>query len=131
MATPSGASGRCAAGEGAGAAQPQLLLFARGAETADRIMRAPTAKAGSQDTDPMPRAPSSFRVQLVSKPGSPATGIGRYRAELERGLRGVGADVRDAPLRSAVPASVARVARRTGYDLEAFGRSYPLRADLA
>jgi glycosyltransferase involved in cell wall biosynthesis len=70
-------------------------------------------------------------VQLVSKPGSPATGIGRYRVELERGLRGVGADVRDAPLRSVVPASVARVVRRTGYDLEAFGRSYPLRADLA
>jgi glycosyltransferase involved in cell wall biosynthesis len=78
----------------------------------------------------LPRAPRSFRVQLVSKPGSPATGIGRYRAELERGLRGVGVDVRDAPLRSVVPASVARVARRTGYDLEAFGHSYPLRADL-
>jgi glycosyltransferase involved in cell wall biosynthesis len=79
----------------------------------------------------LPGAPGSFRVQLVSKPGSPATGIGRYRAELERGLRGAGADVRDAPLRSAVPASVARVARRTGYDLEAFERSYPLRADIS
>ena len=46
-------------------------------------------------------------------------------------MRGAGVDVRDAPLRSTVPASVVRVARRTGYDLEAFGRSYPLRADLA
>jgi glycosyltransferase involved in cell wall biosynthesis len=78
----------------------------------------------------LPRAPGSFRVQIVSKPSSPATGIGRYRVELERGLREVGADVRDAPLRSAVPAAVARVAKRMGYDLEAFGRSYPLRADL-
>ena len=78
----------------------------------------------------LPQAPGSFRVQLVSKPGSPATGIGRYRAELERGLRAIGVAVRDGSLRSAVPASVARVARRSGYDLEAFGRSYPLRADL-
>jgi glycosyltransferase involved in cell wall biosynthesis len=77
-----------------------------------------------------PRAAISCRVQLVSKPGSEATGIGRYAAELEQGLRGAGAEVRNAPLRSAVPASVARMVMRAGYDLETFGRSYPARADL-
>jgi glycosyltransferase involved in cell wall biosynthesis len=78
----------------------------------------------------LPRAPGSFRVQLVSKPGSPATGIGRYSAELERGLRVAGIEIRNASLRMPAPAFVTRAARRTGYDLEAFARSYPLRADL-
>jgi glycosyltransferase involved in cell wall biosynthesis len=72
-----------------------------------------------------------LRVQLVSKPGSAATGIGRYAAELERGLRAAGVDVRNAALLPSVPAPLNRAARMAGYDLEAFGRSYPLRADLA
>jgi glycosyltransferase involved in cell wall biosynthesis len=71
-----------------------------------------------------------LRVQLVSKPGSAATGIGRYAAELERGLRAAGMDVRNAALLPSVPAPMNRAARMAGYDLEAFGRSYPLRADL-
>ena len=35
----------------------------------------------------------SPRVQLVAKPGSPATGIGRYAMGLERGLRADGLDL--------------------------------------
>lgn len=67
-------------------------------------------------------------VQLVNKPTSPRTGIGRYAAELERGLREQDVEVRVAPLRRPVPTSVVSLGRRAGYDLEAFFRSYPLRA---
>lgn len=78
----------------------------------------------------IPALPSSgLRVQLVAKPASPATGIGRYVAETERGLRMAGVEVRRAELWVPIPGAVGRVARRAGYDLETFARSYPVRAD--
>jgi glycosyltransferase involved in cell wall biosynthesis len=69
-----------------------------------------------------------LRVQLVVKPGSAMTGIGRYAAEVSQGLQQVGVDLHHAPLRDPVPAPVSRLGRRLGYDLEAFAKSYPLRA---
>lgn len=69
------------------------------------------------------------RVQLVSKPGAAATGLGRYALELERGLRAVGVEIRQAPLRDPVPPALAAAARRLGYDVATFTRSYPLRVD--
>ena len=73
---------------------------------------------------------TDLRVQLVSKPGTTKTGIGRYAFELERGLRAAGVDVRSASLTQPLPEPVARLGRRAGYDVEAFFRSYPLRADV-
>src|SRR5215211_3303679 len=71
---------------------------------------------------------TELKVQLVSKPGDRATGIGRYAWELERGLKASGVQTRTARLRAA-PRALAGVARRAGYDLDAFARSYPIRAD--
>jgi glycosyltransferase involved in cell wall biosynthesis len=71
-----------------------------------------------------------IRVQLVSKPASPTTGIGRYAQELAHGLVTTGVDLRSAPLRTLVPGSIADLGRRFGYDVEAFTRSYPARANL-
>jgi glycosyltransferase involved in cell wall biosynthesis len=73
---------------------------------------------------------SPLRVQLVAKPGSAMTGIGRYAAEISRELEHVGVDLHHAQLRDPVPASVKRLGRRIGYDLEAFAKSYPLRASV-
>jgi glycosyltransferase involved in cell wall biosynthesis len=70
------------------------------------------------------------RVQLVSKPGSRSTGIGRYAWEIERGLRDAGVDVRAARLTTPLPRIGQRAIRRLGYDVEAFTRSYPVRADV-
>jgi glycosyltransferase involved in cell wall biosynthesis len=70
-------------------------------------------------------------VQLVSKPGSRSTGIGRYAWEIERGLRGAGVEVRAARLTTPVPEIAQRAIRRIGYDVAAFTRSYPIRADVA
>lgn len=70
-------------------------------------------------------------VQLVNKPASPRTGIGRYAAELERGLLAEGVDVTVASVRRPMPAVVAALARRAGYDLDTFFQSYPLRAEVA
>jgi glycosyltransferase involved in cell wall biosynthesis len=70
-----------------------------------------------------------LRVQLISKPGSRATGIGRYAHEIEIGLRGAGIDVTTAGLRSPIPGPIVRAVGKAGYDLDAFSRSYPLRAD--
>jgi glycosyltransferase involved in cell wall biosynthesis len=72
----------------------------------------------------------SVKIQLVNKPGSAATGIGRYAFEIERGLREAGVDVTTAPLRNPIPAPIGPLARRAGYDLDAFSRSYPLRANV-
>ncbi len=69
-----------------------------------------------------------MRIQLINKPTSPRTGIGRYAVELERGLRERAIDVRVAPLQNSVPPSMVSLGRRAGYDLDAFIRSYPLRA---
>ena len=71
-----------------------------------------------------------IRVQLISKPGSRATGIGRYGWEIERGLRQYGVDVVSAPLKNPIPGAVSGLARRAGYDLDAFAHSYPVRADV-
>jgi hypothetical protein len=73
---------------------------------------------------------SPLRVQLVAKPGSAMTGIGRYTAELSRELEQAGVDLHLAQLRDPVPASVRRLGRRLGFDLEAFAKSYPLRASV-
>jgi glycosyltransferase involved in cell wall biosynthesis len=73
-------------------------------------------------------ATTALRVQLISKPGSRATGIGRYSWEIERGLRESGVDVVSAPLKDTIPGAVSAIARKVGYDLDAFARSYPLRA---
>lgn len=73
---------------------------------------------------------SPIRIQLVNKSTSPKTGIGRYAHELERGLREQGIDLHSAALRSPMPAALASLGRRFGYDPETFFRSYPLRADV-
>lgn len=70
------------------------------------------------------------RVQLVNKPASPRTGIGRYAHELERGLRERDIELRVAPLRRPIPRAAAAAGRRAGCDLDAFFRSYPLRAGV-
>jgi glycosyltransferase involved in cell wall biosynthesis len=77
------------------------------------------------------RTADPLRVQLVSKPGSASTGIGRYAVALERGLRDAGVEIRNASRQMPAPAFLTRAARRVGPDLEAFSRSYPLRADLS
>jgi glycosyltransferase involved in cell wall biosynthesis len=77
------------------------------------------------------RTADPLRVQLVSKPGSASTGIGRYAVALERGLRDAGVEIRNASLQMPAPAFLTRAARRVGPDLEAFSLSYPLRADLS
>jgi glycosyltransferase involved in cell wall biosynthesis len=71
-----------------------------------------------------------LRVQIVAKPGSSATGIGRYALGLERGLRAEGVELRHAEIRSPAPRLLRRVASRMGYDVDAFARTYPLRADV-
>jgi glycosyltransferase involved in cell wall biosynthesis len=73
--------------------------------------------------------PSNLHVQLITKPGSRATGIGRYAHEIEIGLRGAGVDVTTAGLRNPIPGPFVRAVGKAGYDLDAFSRSYPLRAD--
>jgi glycosyltransferase involved in cell wall biosynthesis len=67
-------------------------------------------------------------VQLIQKPMSAHTGIGRYFAELERGLADHAIESIRVPLRTPVPRAVASIARRAGYDLTTFFSSYPLRA---
>jgi glycosyltransferase involved in cell wall biosynthesis len=67
---------------------------------------------------------------LVNKPMSPFTGIGRYVQELERGLKASGCGVRVAPLPALLPDPVSALATFLGYDLAAFLRSYPMRADV-
>jgi glycosyltransferase involved in cell wall biosynthesis len=69
-----------------------------------------------------------LRVQLVSKPAAAATGLGRYVAELERGLTNASVEVQTAATCDLLPDPLLRVGRRLGYDLATFGRSYPLRA---
>lgn len=69
-----------------------------------------------------------MRIQLVSKPTSRRTGIGRYAAELERGLRAAGVELQVTPLRTPIPQFAARLAQHGGYDLQTFFQSYPLRA---
>lgn len=71
-----------------------------------------------------------LRVQLINKPMSPYTGIGRYVQELERGLKAGGSGVRVAPLRAPAPQPATAFAARGGYDLAAFFRSYPVRAEV-
>jgi glycosyltransferase involved in cell wall biosynthesis len=66
----------------------------------------------------------------VVKPTSPRTGIGRFALELARGLERAGLPVRRAELRTPIPRPLSGTARRLGYDLETFSRSYPLRADV-
>jgi glycosyltransferase involved in cell wall biosynthesis len=66
----------------------------------------------------------------VAKPGSSATGIGRYALGLERGLGADGLDLRRAELRLPAPRAVKAGAQRLGYDLDAFSRTYPVRADV-
>src|SRR4051812_26149773 len=67
-------------------------------------------------------------VQLISKPSSRSTGIGRYAYELEIGLRGRDIEVITAALGSPVPKPIARMLRKVGLDSDAFSRSYPIRA---
>jgi glycosyltransferase involved in cell wall biosynthesis len=69
-------------------------------------------------------------IQLVVKSTSPRTGLGRYGEELEHGLRQAGARVRRAELGNWAPRPLSAFARQCGYDLPAFSRSYPLRADV-
>lgn len=73
----------------------------------------------------------SRRVRLVSKPTAPSTGLGRYVAELERGLRALGLDVAAAAPRDPLPAAIGSLGRRLGYDLGSFAGSYPLRLAVA
>lgn len=73
----------------------------------------------------------SRRVRLVSKPTAPSTGLGRYVAELERGLRALGLDVAAAAPRDPLPAAIGSLGRRLGYDLGSFAGSYPLRLAAA
>jgi len=68
-------------------------------------------------------------VQLIQKPGPAHTGIRRYVAELERGLVERGVEPVRIPLRHPFPRVVTSIARRTGYDVETFFASYPLRAE--
>jgi len=68
-------------------------------------------------------------VGFVAKPGSAATGLGRYAAELERGLPAKGVEVRRLEARTPLPGALNRAATRLGFDLETFGRAYPLRVD--
>jgi glycosyltransferase involved in cell wall biosynthesis len=68
-------------------------------------------------------------VQLISRPGSTNTGIGRYAVELERGLCQRDVDLRVARLRTRVPKVLDAFAHRAGYDLKAFLSSYPLRVE--
>jgi glycosyltransferase involved in cell wall biosynthesis len=70
----------------------------------------------------------ALRVQLISKPGPRATGIGRYAYEIEQGLRQSDVDLARAELQTPLPGSLTAAVRKTGYDLDAFSRSYPLRA---
>jgi glycosyltransferase involved in cell wall biosynthesis len=58
------------------------------------------------------------------------TGIGRYAAEVSQGLQQVGVDLHHAQVRNPVPAPLSRLGSRIGYDLEAFAKSYPLRASV-
>ena len=69
------------------------------------------------------------KVQLVNKPGSPRTGIGRYAVEIERGLSASGVTLRRAELRNPLPRLMTSAIGRLGYDVTAFTRSYPFRAD--
>lgn len=71
---------------------------------------------------------ANLRVQLINKPVSPRTGIGRYATEIERGLRDAGATVRAVPLTKSVPQVVNQLAKRIGYDVDTFFESYPVRA---
>jgi glycosyltransferase involved in cell wall biosynthesis len=70
------------------------------------------------------------RAQLVSTPACDRTGIGRYVAEIQRGLRAAGVLTSRAALAPPLPRSVAAAGRRAGYDLDAFAGSYPIRASL-
>lgn len=70
-----------------------------------------------------------MRLQLVTKPTSPRTGLGRYAAELEQGLRRAGVEVRRAEPRTRLPGPATALGRRLGYDLATFVGSYPLRAE--
>ncbi|HEY8448058.1 MAG TPA: glycosyltransferase family 1 protein [Thermomicrobiales bacterium] len=78
----------------------------------------------------MVEAPLPLRVQLISKPGSAATGIGRYAWEIARGLERSNVELHLARLADPVPEFAARLSKRLGYDLRAFSRSYPLRASV-
>ena len=66
-------------------------------------------------------------ILLVHKPLPASTGIGRYAAELERGLQSSEFTVQTAELSDIVPGPIARVGRQVGYDLSAFFRTYPVR----
>ena len=68
-------------------------------------------------------------IQLVSKPGSRATGIGRYADEILHGLRRADVAVREAEIGPRLPRVVSGLGRRLGYDADAFLRSYPPRAE--
>lgn len=69
------------------------------------------------------------RVQIVNKPTSPHTGIGRFALEIERGLIQRGIMLSIAPLHDLVPRPVTNVVKKFGLDLDAFFKSYPLRVD--
>lgn len=68
-------------------------------------------------------------VELIHKPGPAHTGIGRYVAELERGLASRGIESVHVAVRSPVPRAVAGIAQRGGYDLKTFFATYPMRAE--
>lgn len=72
---------------------------------------------------------SAIRVQLVVKPATTRTGIGRYTLEMASRLPRLGVEMTQAGLTRPFPSAVSRLARRAGYDLDAFNRSYPLRAE--
>lgn len=75
-----------------------------------------------------PGSVAPVAVQLVSKPGSRSTGIGRYAHELESGLRAAGLEFTLADVRNPIPKPVTSLVRKFGYDLTAFTNSYPVRA---
>ena len=68
------------------------------------------------------------RVQMVHKTTSARTGIGRYAAELESGLRALGIEIGSAPVANPIPRPLVRLAARLGHDLDAFARTFPVRA---
>jgi len=72
----------------------------------------------------------SMRVQLIHKTMSARTGLGRYAAELESGLRAAGVATGTAPVTNPVPGPLVRLADYLGYDLDAFAQSFPLRATV-
>lgn len=71
--------------------------------------------------------PQGRSVALVAKPGGARTGVGRYVAMLEQGLRGADVAVqRIAPSVPPLPAACYRGAQRLGLDIRTFLLNFPI-----